>query len=400
MQFRFNIDLEKINEANGQKAEALFKYLKNTAKNKTPLILRGTKVDGFWDCDIYECAIPASHFTSIKLPAEKDVNANGAKMYALLSEKLLGQFVPGAEYFFKETEVNIKRDSAKVRDSYKQTVDQLECQLGDFLDIINTETSNGSIKLTVDNGSELINILKEISSTPDAAIYITKDSITLRKDTIFFRTKNHEQFEIKNADMLFINMYLANKILSTLDYCAKVEAVQTNSNFVVIGYDEDGKEIVKSVSSIFEANEDDNPTDEDLAGVTPSNDDSETIDLDLQRLLEDISSHMDMVSSFVPTAAKKLEVKLHKNGDGASFGFETGIDSADKTIVVVNTGNVAEEEPTSDKFTDYTVVLPISAFKTLIKDNQNLKIVFNDSEDSAVLFESGDYKILSGKLFD
>ena len=72
MQFRFNIDLEKINEANGQKAGALFKYLKNTAKNKTPLILRGTKVDGFWDCDIYECAIPASHFTSIKLPAEKN----------------------------------------------------------------------------------------------------------------------------------------------------------------------------------------------------------------------------------------------------------------------------------------------------------------------------------------
>lgn len=400
MQFRFNIDLEKINEANGQKAEALFKYLKNTAKNKTPLILKGTKVDGFWDCDIYECAIPASHFTSIKLPAGHDVNANGATMYALLSEKLLGQFVPGAEYFFKESEVNIKRDSAKVRDSYKQTVDQLECQLGDFLDIINTETSNGIIKLTVDNGSELINILKEISSTPDAAIYITRDSITLRKDSIFFRTKNHEQFEIKDADMLFINMYLANKILSTLDYCAKVEAVQTSSNFVVIGYDEEGKEVVKSVSSIFEANEDDNPSDEDLAGITPVDESAEVINLDLQRLLEDISKHMDMVSSFVPMAAKKLEVKLHKNGEGASFGFETGIDSADKTIVVVNTGNVAEEEPTSDKFTEYTVVLPISTFKTLIKDNQNLKIVFDDSEDTAVLFESGDYRILSGKLLD
>ena len=150
MQFRFNIDLEKINEANGQKAEALFKYLKNTAKNKTPLILRGTKVDGFWDCDIYECAIPASHFTSIKLPAEKDVNANGAKMYALLSEKLLVQFVPGAEYFFKETEVNIKRDSAKVRDSYKQTVDQLECQLTIII-IVNIHPADSTIQTIFTN---------------------------------------------------------------------------------------------------------------------------------------------------------------------------------------------------------------------------------------------------------
>ena len=398
MNFKFNIDLEKINEVNGSKGEALFRYLKMTSKNKTPIIIEGTKEDAYWNCDIYECSIPASHFTAIKIPAVGDTNANGTKMYVLLAEKLLGQFVPGAQFIFKDSEVNIKRDTAKVRDSYKQTTEQLKEQLTNFLEVLDTDISTSSLSLEVNNGAEIVNILKEISSAPDASIFVNPDSITLRKDSVFFRTKNHETFNTSGPE-LYINMYLANKILNMLDYCEKVKAYQTVNNFVVIGYDAEGKEIVRNVSSIFEATTE-NPSDEDLASITPTDEGSSVVNLDLTTLLEDVGKHMDMVTSFVPTAAKSLEVKLYKNGEGISFGFETGIDKADKTIVCINTGNIAEEEPVSDNFTDYSVVLPINTFKTLIKDNQNLKIVFDNSEDTAILFESGDYKILSGKLID
>ena len=46
MDSKFLIDIEKISELNGQKAEAFFNYLKNISKNKTQVILKGTKESG------------------------------------------------------------------------------------------------------------------------------------------------------------------------------------------------------------------------------------------------------------------------------------------------------------------------------------------------------------------
>lgn len=398
MVFKFSIDLEKINEANGAKTEALFKYLKATSKNKTPIVLEGKKSGDFWDCNVYECAVPASHFTSIKLPAGSDANSDGAEMYALLGEKLLGQFIPGAEFVFKENEVNVKCRGTKARDSYKQPESQLKSQLEGFAEVLNADVSNSKIKLEIENGSEITGILKEIGSSPDATIFINQDSITLQKDTVLFRTKNHETFTSQGED-LFINMYLANKILSILDYSAKVEVYQTETHTVVIGYDENGAEIVKNVSSVFEATAE-NPSDEDLSSITPDESASTVIDVELETLMNEIKDSMNMISAFVPNAAKKLEVKFYKNGSGLSLGLETDSSAADKSVVTINVGDVAEEEVEADKFTGFAAILPKSTIETLMKDNLNLKIVFDDSEDTTVLFESGDYKILSGKLID
>ena len=69
MDLHVDVNLEKISELNGTKAEALFKYLKNVSKNKTPILIKGVKELDHWNCDIYECQVPASHFSDIKLPA-------------------------------------------------------------------------------------------------------------------------------------------------------------------------------------------------------------------------------------------------------------------------------------------------------------------------------------------
>lgn len=392
MDLKFNIDIEKIKELNNSKGDYLFKYLKSVQRNKTPIIMKGIKSADYWICDFYECSIPASHFTKVKIPAVTDRNPDNTELLVLLTEKLLSQFSEGTEYIFKENEVNIKQGLAKVRDSYKNTKQSLEEQLEDFTNVLSTDINKSKMSLTIDHSSSIIDLLKEIRNSPEASIFVSKDSLTLRNDSVFLRTKSDCEFSSSNEE-LYINMYLANKILSYLDFSEIVKIFVTDNNIVIVGYTEE--EIVRNVSSIFEALTE-NPTDEDLASITPSEATSNVVNVDLQKFINEIENQKNLINTFI--SSKNLEAKLLKNKNGISLGFETNSDNADKTIVTINIGDVESTEILEKDFTEYSTVLPISMFKNLASNNQNLKIVFDNTEDTAVLFETGEYKILSGKL--
>lgn len=395
MEFKFTIDLERMKELNYEKGDFLFKYLKNVSKNKTPIIMKGKKENNYWNCDFYECAIPVSHFTNVKIPADSDKNVDGANLTILLTEKIISQFIDKTDFTFKDSEVNIKRANTRVRDSYKSTIQSLEDQLADFSNILFAKDTKAKIVLNLDKSSELINLLKELRSSPDASIYVNKDSITLRNDSVFLRTKNTNLLEASEEE-LYINMYLANKILNYLEFCETIKLTQTDTNtIIVVGYDKDNLELVRNVSAVFEASME-NPSDEDLASITPDESTAFTVSLDLQSFIENLDNQKALINTFINS--KNLEAKLLKNGNGLSLGFETSNVTADKTMITMNIDPVENEEPLDSEFTDYSTVLPINLFKTVAGDNLNLKIVFDKTEETAVLFETGSYKILSGKL--
>lgn len=394
MELKFSVDVKKIEELNSEKGEALFKYLKNVQKNKTPIIIKGIKTSDYWYCDFYECSIPASHFTSIKLPASTDKNPENTNLTILLTEKLLSQFADNTEFIFKDTEVNIKRGSAKVRDSYKTSEQDLQEQLADFNNILKVDVTLAKTKLEISPESEIVALLKEIKNSPDASVFVSKESLTLRNDSVFLRTKNTCNFENNASEDLYINMYLANKILNYLEFSNTVKVFTTDNNLIVVGYKNE-EEIARNVSSIFEALTE-NPTDEDLASITPSEATSDIVNVDLQSFIENIEAQRSLINTFIAT--KNLEAKLFKNGNGLSLGFESSLETADKTIVNINIGDVSNNEPKDSDYTDYSTVLPINMFKTLAENNQALKIVFDKSEETAILFETGEFKILSGKL--
>lgn len=394
MELRFNIDLKKIEELNNEKGEALFKYLKNVQKNKTPFIVKGIKTSDYWYCDFYECSIPASHFTNVKLPATTDTNPENTNLTVLLTEKLLSQFTDNTEFIFKDTEINIKRGSAKVRDSYKTSEQDLQEQLVDFSNILKVNINIAKTKLEINPESEIVALLKEIKNSPDASVFVSKESLTLRNDSVFLRTKNTCTFENSNVEDLYINMYLANKILSYLEFSDTVKVFNTNNNLIVVGYIND-EEIARNVSSIFEALTE-NPTDEDLTSITPLETTANVVNVDMQSFIENIEAQRNLISTFIAT--KNLEAKLFKNGNGLSLGFESSSETADKTMININIGEVNTVEPKDTDYTEYSTVLPINMFKTLAENNQALKIVFDNSEDTAILFETGEFRILSGKL--
>lgn len=394
MNTTFTLDLEKIKELNGSgRDEAFFKYLKRVSKNKTPLILQGTKVADYWECSVTECSIPVSKFYCIKLPAVGDVNPEGAKLSIQLTENLISQFENGTKFTFKESEIEIKRANLRVKCSYKATAVSITEQLEDYQELLDRTATDKVLKLT--KSSAMLDILKELKTSPDAAIYVNSESITLIKDTVFFRAKNTETYSSVDAKDLYINMYLANMLTNILDYVDKLELTISEMNTIITGYDAEGTVIVKNVSAVFEADEDCNPTDEDLSGITPSQE--TVVEIELDKFVEELEKQKGTISVFAES--RNWEAKLLKNGSGISFGFEkAGTKSTDSALVAVNVGETENAEPEADAFTDYTTVLPIELLKNVFHDSLQLKIVFDSNVDTAVAFEVGDSRILSGKL--
>ena len=389
MELKIKIDVEKIKEANGTKADAFFKYLKNVAKNKTIVLLKGVKTDDFWKCDVYECSIPTSHFTSILLPATGDKNPAESSLCVHLTDKLLSTFVDGAEFTFKDTEVSIKIGSSRVRETYHETKESLEDQLEEFLTLLEAD-STIKTKLVIESGSELTSVLKEISSAPDGSIFINKNSVTVWNDSIFYRADTKDNFE---GDELYINMYTANKLLSALEYCVKVELTIDELHSVITGYDNDGQVIIKNVAAIFDTDFE-NPTDEDLASITPSGDSVVSVDLDLSDFLETVGNQMNLISTFIQK--KNLEGSLYKNGDGLSLKLSKS-DNGENTFLNMNIGAIADPEPADDVFTEFDTIVPISLIKSLMIENQSLRITYDPNSEAAVLFESGEHRVLSGQ---
>lgn len=390
MDIRINIDLEKIKELNGD-STPFFKYLKDVSKNKTPIILKGIKNEGYWECTLYECAIPASRLSFVKLPAEGDENPVGTTTYISLTTKILSMMEEGTVFEFKEKKIVMKIGSFRAEDSYTSSVSEVEGQLGEFLTVIESDNAEPVIEWDIDKQSIAVDYLANMASTPEASMFLG-DSITFRDDTFFFRTPNNENFKTDGSE-LYVNMYMANKILQYLDYCDSVK-LKVGQNLQIIGYIGEN-EVVRNVSVVYDA-PDENPSDEDLASITPNESTSTSVEVDLNELFTTFDTVGSKIQTFIET--RNYEVKLYKNGEGVSFEMSTGSDDATTSKVNVNVGNVAEESPSDDVFTSFAIALPLRSICNIVKGNQLLTFIYDENVDNAVALRSGNIQMLSGKL--
>lgn len=390
----FTIDLEKMQNLNGNKTEAFFNYIKNVSKNKTPIVLQGCKKENYWDCRIVECAVPVSILYQIKLPADDDTSAEGTTLTFQLTNDIIGQLVDKTKFTFKEDRLEIKRDRLKVNCSLTSSKESLDSQVEDYMELL-TKQDPALTDLKVSEGTDLAKLLKELRSSPEASIFVTPESITLIKDSVLFRIPNNESVSLLNEE-LYINMYMANTILKALEYSHSVQVIVTYSNIAVIGYAEDGTVYTKSISAVFDPLSVQNPTDEDLKGIMPT-DSAETISIDLANCIESLEAQKSAVSAFIVT--RNWEASLSKNGNGASFKFSNNENGTleNGNSVVINVGEVAMEDP--ENFTDYSTILPLELFKNFFEGSLNLNIIFDKEDYSAVLFKVGDSEIFSGKIF-
>ena len=395
MDVKFSINVTEIQTKNGKIADALFKYLKNVVKNKTPLVMKCVKESGFWRCNLYECAIPASKFYDFYLEAKGDTNPEGTQTFISLTSKLIQNFVDGTDFLFKDNEVIVKNGKFKARDSYESSPEEVEAQLNEFLNIIEGEGgSDDQFCWHIQEGSNLLRCLNNLSSNPNGTIFANEKDITYRDDSFFFRTENTESFEVKNGTELFINMYVANKILDIMDYCDSATLSQTSNNLVIFGY-VDNHTVVKNISAIFEPT-DENPTTEDLESIEPNPETTKLISVDLNELVSTFDSYRDKIFQFIDS--RNYEVRLCANGQGMSFELDTAPDAATTSKVIVNVGDVVNEEPTEDMFTPFAIMLPLKTISNIAQGNLQISFAYDENEETAVKLVSGPYKMLSGKL--
>lgn len=391
MDSKFLIDIEKISELNGQKAEAFFNYLKNISKNKTQVILKGTKENGDWVCDVYECSIPTSKFFGIRLPAVNDTNAEGAKLLVSLSTKVLPFVLENnTTFIFGEDKVTIKKGSLKMQESYETSPSEIESLLSQY-EAAHNSSVDGAIKFELKKDSNILHYLQNISNL-EATFYVGRNALTYREDSFFFRTPVEEN--PIGADEIFINAYLAMKIQNVLSYCDSMELYLTDSHTNIQGF-LNGEKIVQNISARFEE-VDSNPTDEDLAGISPvDGPELNKIELSANSFFECFSEYSRSIQNFMDF--KKSTFKLCKNGAGLSVGLNN--DGSNK-LATFNIGEVAQEEPDPSMFSNWFVSIPLSTLKNIVEDNQTISFEFDSGEDTAVLIKSGEKVCLSGKLFD
>lgn len=387
---KFSIDLEKLNELNGSKSVAFFNYIKNVTKNRTQVVLKGQKVDDYWLCDVYECATPTSKFFGIKLPAGQDPNKNGTPLIVALSTKLMPFILEsGSTFMFDENRVTIKKGTLKMQEAYEISPSEIEESLEQFARTHdNQEPVTSSI--TIGNESDIFHFMENTSNL-EAFFYIEGGKITYREDSFFFRTPVTESVE--GNDKIFINVYTATKIGNILSYCEKVKLSLTERFTILQGYIGE-EEIVKNISSVFEATEE-NPTDEDLASISPSAEtNSQSITLETEEFFSCFGEYMRNMQSFMDL--KKAVFHLYKNGEGLSVGLRNGDQGR---IANFNIGTVEVEEPEEEAFSQWSVVIPLSTIKNIVDGLTTITLEFDDSDDTAVLIKSGDRTCLSGKLF-
>lgn len=391
MNFNFNLD-QRFDELNSEETKAAFyKYVKTTIKNKTPIVLKGVKEDNYWKSDLYECAVPTSHFSSIKIPTDSNIE-KGTEIYVSLSDKILEQFTTGTKLLFKGNEINILRGSAKLKITLDEAAEATQEKLNDFLSILNTDTNDFISKVEVTPGADVSKFLMEITSSPEASVFITPTSITLLKESVFCR----HSISLPNVnDTIYINMYLANKVCSYLTYCSRVNLIKTENYMIVVGYDSNNNETVRNISSIFEATSD-NPSDEDLDSIKPAENATE-IKTTLKELNDTLNSQKSLISAFIHN--KNYDVKLYKNGNGFSLGFENDDNFTEKALITINVGEVKEEEPDISEFTEYSTILPLATLISLVNEDADIIIKYEDSENTACAFICGEYEVLSGKIW-
>lgn len=398
MNSTFTIDIAKLQELNNLRAEAFFKYLKRVTKNNTPIVLKGTKKSDYWECDVTECAVPTSLFPNIKLPALDDKNAEGTELVVQLTADLVDQFIGDTTFTFKESSVEIKRGTARIKLGYSNSSNTLLEQVKDFqttISNLNSAASKATLKLT--ESSEIASLLKELKTAPEASIFVDSKSVTLLDDTVVFRTKNTADFESATGESIYINMYLANLLSSYLEYSHLVEMSICETGIRVKGFDENGNVISENHSPVYDTDME-NPSDDDLAGILPNESNSQIVEIDLKTFIEVLEGQKSIVANF--TGKRNLLAKLYKNGNGITLGFDDATSTTEATAsVILNVGDVDDLEPSEELLTDYLTVLPTNLLKNSFKDSLNLRIIFEDNDDTVVVFQIGDSKILSGKCY-
>lgn len=398
MNSTFTIDIAKLQELNNLRAEAFFKYLKRVTKNNTPIVLKGTKKSDYWECDVTECAVPTSLFPNIKLPASDDRNAEGTDLVVQLTSDLVDQFISDTTFTFKESSVEIKRGTARIKLGYSNSSNTLLEQVKDFqttISNLNSAASKATLKLT--ESSEIASLLKELKTAPEASIFVDSKSVTLLDDTVVFRTKNTADFESVTGESIYINMYLANLLSSYLEYSHLVEMSVCETGIRVKGFDENGNVISENHSPVYDTDME-NPSDDDLASILPNEGNSQIVEVDLKTFIEVLEGQKSIVANF--TGKRNLLAKVYKNGNGITLGFDDATSTTEATAsVILNVGDVDDLEPSEELLTEYLTVLPINLLKNSFKDSLNLRIIFEDNDDTVVVFQIGDSKILSGKCY-
>lgn len=389
---QFTINSEAMKTLNSEiMVEAFFRYVKDVSKNKTPVTMSLIRRDGCWEAELFECSTPASSFGPIMLSAEKDNTAVGETVYVSLTTKTLAVLQDGTTYNLDGTCMVIKSGALKVKEAYDTTSEEAEAHLKDFRELLSSIP--GDIDYTIDKSMDIYRFLQVVGSSQTASIYLENGKMTLRDDTFFFRTALPSYS--KDA-AIFVNMYIANKILGMLEYCNRVE-LKVSNTFRIEGFiDGIDDPVATNVSTVFDP-EEENPTDEDLVSITPVPAESEVASIALAELCATFDNVKDKIRNFIET--KDYECHLFKNGKGISFLLEAGGDSLASTKMVLNVGEVENEEPAEQDFTVARVVLPLKHIQSIVGGNAVVDFVFDNQEDTAVSIQTPDYLMLTGKIY-
>ena len=386
---QLTLDTTEMGKYNSQiMIEAFFKYVKDVSKNKTPVTMELTRTADCWEANLFECATPASSFGPIYLSAKGDHTEVGSTEYLAFNARTINTVSPGTTYSIVDGNLLIKSNGVKVKDAYDSTSDEVKVTLDQFLEILSPIESE--INLEITKGTDIYRFLQVVGKSETAAIYISDGKLTLRDGSFFFRTN----FDY-DKEPLFINMYLANKILNILEYTDRVTC-QVSNTFRIEGFVEGSTDpIAINVSTVYDPVEE-NPTDEDLLGITPG-DDATSVEVALAELVNTFAAAKDKIKTFIESSSD--EVALMQNGTGLSLMCSTPVGSATTSKVTINIGDVEVEEPDETDFTEYKVFLPLDAIYLIVGGNDTVRLNWDDNDDNAVSISSDKYIMLTGKNF-
>lgn len=380
MKFKINVEeLKKIN--NDIVVNTFFNYIKNISRNKTTLTLHFTPLDNYYKLDCYECNTPTSSFESINIPFEDDKE----EFYLKLNNKLVNMLQDNTTFEIKDSNIIVDTGVVKVIDTYDDTSENIKTNLTNFLDVLKLKDDETN-DLEITKNSEFYRILQAVSHLPTSSASIEDGKLTFRDDSFLFRTNF-----VSTNKPIFINNYLASKILDMLKDCDKV-VCKISYVFRLEGYiNEFEKPLITNVSSIFEA-PDENPTDEDIQSIYPDN--VVSAEVSLEELIDSFDEAKSKIRSFIDS--DKDKVFLYKNGEGLSFMLSSNLTDAK---IIINVGDVEKRNISKKDFTDYKIYLPLSTIMNVVGGNAVIKFIWDDNEDKAVGLEVSNYKMLTGKSY-
>lgn len=379
---KFKIDINSLKEINKDViVNSFFNYIKNISRNKTTLILHFIPLDNYYKLSCYECNTPTSSFESINIPFENDKE----EFYLKLNNKLVNMLQDNTTFEIKDSNIIVDTGVVKVIDTYDDTSENIKTNLVNFLDVLKLKEDEKK-DLEIMKDSEFYRILQAVSHLPTSFIFIENDKLTFRDDSFLFRTNF-----IHTTKSIFINNYLASKMLDMLKDCDKV-VCRISYVFRLEGYiNEFEKPLITNVSSIFESS-DENPTDKDIQSIYPDN--VISTEISLGELIESFDEAKSKIRSFIDS--DKDKVFLYKNGEGISFMLSSNFTNAK---IIINVGNIEKENFSEKDFTDYKVYLPLNTIMNVVGGNTTIKFIWDNNEDKTVGLEVSNYKMLTGKNY-